>query len=102
VSPLSQYFFDEFNGVASNHYNSEWISNKKGETYIDKDVFINNYREWLSDKNYESWKVNPSQVMREVKRLPGIDYKRINRDGQRFRALFITDPQLLSKYVETL
>jgi hypothetical protein len=105
--PLKLFFFDEFNHQKVDSMNSgksefanHWKIDAKGLYYMGKHQFLENFKHWLHINGYENYKVSPTSVARETKKLDGITYVQLMKDKVRFRAFIITDKIALANFIK--
>ena len=105
--PLKLFFFDEFNhqkvdsmNSGKSEFTNHWKIDAKGLYYMGKHQFLENFKHWLHINGYENYKVSPTSVARETKKLDGITYVQLMKDKVRFRAFIITDKIALANFIK--
>lgn len=112
ASPLQQFFFDEFNESHKGDFNkNKCYEDQEGATYWTYDGdqiymnihdFVNNFKVWMGAKHFDNWTIAPSQIKREVKRLPSIEIKRRVINGNRVKVIYVNDPKMLGEFIEKM
>ena len=111
-SPLQQFFYDEFNESHKGDFNkNKCYEDQEGATcwtydgdqiYMNIHDFVNNFKVWTGAKHFDNWTVLPSQIKREVKRLPSIEIKRRVINGNRVKVIYVNDPKILGEFIEKM